>query len=189
MKFSQGVNMRLIVSSLLCAGILACAFLFFTQANSSRTPLSQLLLQAQTLSPQIQGRIAMGDTRLANVKVTRTLSIGEQHFVSQAITDEQGQFSFAALTSDEPLLGRSTDRLWQDISLYYQGQQYVLWYTAIDHEMDNFVVQETLSQLDCNLLWGEDEFSINDKRRLGLPVNVYSICDLAPEQVQKKPLI
>ncbi|MEM0514412.1 DUF6795 domain-containing protein [Pseudoalteromonas sp. YIC-827] len=181
--------MRLIVSCLLCAGILACAVLFFTQANSSSVPLSQLLLQAQTLSPQIQGRLALGDNRLANVKITRTLSIGKQYFVSQAVTDEQGHFSFAALTSDEPLLGRSPDRLWQDISVHYQGQQYVLWYTAIDHEMDNFIVQKALSKLDCNLLWNEDEFSISDRRRLGLPVNVYSICDLAPEQIQKKPLI
>ncbi|WP_158677938.1 DUF6795 domain-containing protein [Pseudoalteromonas sp. T1lg76] len=181
--------MRLIVSSLLCAGILACAVLLFTQANSNRPQLSQLLLQAHTLSPQIQGRLAIGDTDLANIKITRTLSIGQQHFVTQAITDEHGQFSFAAHTSDEPLLGRSPDRLWQDISVQYQGQQYVLWYTAIDHEMDNLIVQEALSKLDCNLLWGEDEFSIQDRRRMGLPVNVYSICDLAPEQIQKKPLI
>ncbi|MEO2279241.1 DUF6795 domain-containing protein [Pseudoalteromonas pernae] len=174
--------MRATVFSLFAAAALTTLVLFFSNSDSSRQLFPDLLVQGQTLSPAINGRVVVGDISLANVKITRTLSIGQQKFVSQVVTDANGQFSFQEMTSKEPLLGESTNRLWQDISLSYDGNDYVLWYTAIDHEMDNFIVRDALSSLACNLESSENEFNISDKRRPGLPVSVYSICDIALTQ-------
>ena len=155
--------------------------------NNTPSPIfTTMLSQQQTLSPAINGRVVVGDISLANAQITRTLSIGRQQFVSQVTTDANGQFSFQVLTSDTQLLGNNTDRLWQDVSLVHEGQQYVLWYTAIDHEVDNYIVKDALSSLACDLRSSESEFNITDKRRPGLPINVYSICDI--NQSQKKPL-
>ncbi|WP_462158505.1 DUF6795 domain-containing protein [Pseudoalteromonas sp. GB56] len=174
--------MRPTVISLFTAAVLTTLVLFFSRSDPHRPMFSDLLIQGQTLSPAINGRIVIGDISLANVKITRTLSIGQQKFVSQVITDANGQFSFKEMTSHEPLLGSNTNRLWQDISLSYKGTDYVLWYTAIDHEMDNYIVRDALSSLACDLESNENEFNISDKRRPGLPVSVYSICDIALTQ-------
>ena len=182
--------MRLIAFSLFCAGLLACSVTLLGDFGQHRPLISDLVTQSQTLSPQVKGKLALGGSELVNVEITRTLSVGDQQFVSRAKTDSSGHFYFAPMTTEHPVFGEPPERLWQDISVRYQGQQYVLWYTAIDHELDNFVLQETLSQLQCNLLSAENEFNISDKRRPSLPVNVYSICDLhVQKSAQKKAAV
>ncbi|MFY8273355.1 DUF6795 domain-containing protein [Pseudoalteromonas sp. SSDWG2] len=178
--------MRSSLITLACAATLSAPIALLS--NNSDIPFNLFTTQQdeQTLSPKVTGSLFVGERQLANIEITRTLSIGETKFISHARTNYRGEFSFNEYVSSEALIGQSNARLWQDISVRYQGQQYVLWYTAIDHEIDNYVIQKAVANLECDLRSPEREININDRYRPRIPISVYSICEISDDK--KKPL-
>lgn len=131
------------------------------------------------LSPAVQGNITLDGKPLSGVTVFRELDY-DASYSDDAVTDAQGRFQFAEknIRSRQPgnKLDQSTIR--QVISLDYQGQTYVLWYTSTPSIKPHATFQRLLSSLHCELTSPEQKYSLPNAEYPDFPHGVISICQL-----------
>jgi len=131
------------------------------------------------LSPAVQGKITLDGQPVAGVTVFRELDY-DASYNDDAVTDAQGHFQFSEknIKSRQPgnKLDQSTIR--QVISVDYQGQTYVLWYTSTPSIKPHATFQRLLTALHCELTSPEQKYSLPNAEYPDFPHGVISICQL-----------
>lgn len=156
--------------------IAATAFGISYSSHLNPASNSNIIKQQLALSPQVTGKLVLGQQVLSHTKVTRTLTVGAQYFEQTVYTDAQGQFSFAPFTAQvKTKLQQASPRIWQDIKAVHNETDYSLWYTALSNEQDNQFIAKPLSTLECDLLDNNDH-QILEIDHPHAPLTVFSIC-------------
>ena len=133
------------------------------------------------LSPAVRGRITLNGEPLHNVTVYRELDY-DASYSDEAVTNSRGEFSFQERNIRSRLPGNKLDQstIRQVISVDYQGQTFVLWYTSTPSIKPHDTFTRILDELTCDLKGPEQNFSLANKEYPDFPHNVVSICQLPP---------
>jgi len=78
--------------------ILLVVFAFLATTEATANMFGLFKKHDVHLSPAVSGKLSKGDTPLKGIAVTRSLTYDNEQ-IDTAVTDEQGQFSFPAIST------------------------------------------------------------------------------------------
>lgn len=130
------------------------------------------------LTPAVNGRVTLNGQPLSNLEVIYSLTYGDEHKLS-ARTDEQGYFSFPEKVIESNLPSKLFDetRVFQEIFVEWNNQNYTLWYTVLPGITSEKVVEEKLAKLECDLTHPEKEYHFDRQDGTDFTQGVFSICN------------
>jgi len=131
------------------------------------------------LSPEVKGHAFNNGIPMENVEVYRDLKYDNETYTEIVKTDSKGRFQF---TSKEVRSSRPNslleNRIWQEISVKYQGKFYILWYLVNASIEPHQTITETLAKLECDISEDENEFELANIEDPNYPHGVLSRCKL-----------
>lgn len=129
------------------------------------------------LSPEVRGRVTLEGKPLSGLEVYRTLDYGKE-YVHTVETDSDGQFGFPEMNIKSNRPGRLFDetRVRQVIGLFYEGENYLLWYTVPGGITPRKTLSAKLRTLNCELTVPEMEHVFQNHEHPSFPHGVFSIC-------------
>lgn len=141
------------------------------------------------LSPEVRGQIMEGGKPVAGLKVSRSLTYGEER-IDHTHTDEQGRFEFPVKWIRSGIPGRPMDetRNRQIVYAEREGKQFLLWYAVTDSIEPEAVVREKLGSMRCDLNTPEELQHFEMAEHPGFTHDVMSICRWKLARTSDQPL-
>jgi hypothetical protein len=151
---------------------------FFVYPQQAKTDMFSWFKKYDVhLSPAVYGQITLDGEPLHSIKVFRELDY-DKSYTDEAVTNAQGEFHFPEKNIKSRLPGNKLDQptIRQVISLDYQGQTFVLWYTSTPSIEPHATFQRLLAALNCELKSPEEKYSLPNMEYPDFPHGVVSIC-------------
>lgn len=176
MKFKR-INFK--SAATLIAAVLGTLLLFLSSTQAVADMFSLFKKYDVHLSPEVHGQITLEGKPLSNIEILRGLTYGDDgELIDKATTDEQGRFYFPEknIRSRKPGSMFDESRIRQIISLDYNKEKYLLWYTAPIGVKTNKALTERLKKLNCDLSNIEEEVEFDSPEYPQSGHLVHSIC-------------
>lgn len=160
--------------------ILAVSALLFLLSTQAATTMFGLFKKYDVhLSPEVHGVITNKGEPVADLKVFRGLTYGDdKELVDETLTDDQGRFSFPEknIRSRKPGSMFDESRIRQVIVAKAENKDYMLWYTQAIGVEPNKALSERLEKLYCELENPEEKVRFNSFEYPQAGYLVHSIC-------------
>lgn len=160
--------------------IFSSAFIFFILSQQVNADMFDWFKKYDVhLSPAVQGKITLDGQPVQNAAVFRELDY-DTSYTDEVVTNSAGEFSFEAKNIRSRLPGNKLDQstIRQVISVDYQGQTFVLWYTSTPSIKPSATFTRVLGELTCDLKTPEQKYSLPNIEYPDFPHGVVSICQL-----------
>lgn len=133
--------------------IVSIAVVFVTTSQACADMLGFFKKHDFILSAPIKGHLLDNGQPVANTKVMRSLTYGDE-YVDETITDEQGYFTFTEKTikTGKPSNMFDNESLVQHVYLENGTPEgVVLWYTTVSMHENSNTLQTLLAELECDI--------------------------------------
>ena len=129
------------------------------------------------LFPEVNGTIVISGVPMEGLTVVQEAHLDETE-VRTTKTDVEGRFSFPEweIYSRHPGLPLSEIRLFQTITIKYQGEQYLLWYRVTGGFKGAATITEVLADMDCDLFDAEAQLGFPNVEHPSFDHNIFSVC-------------
>ncbi|WP_377110467.1 DUF6795 domain-containing protein [Pseudoalteromonas sp. R86517] len=160
--------------------IVSIAVVFFTTSQACADMFGFFNKQEFYLSAPVKGQILDNGQPVANTKVMRSLTYGDE-YVDETTTDEQGYFTFTEKTikTGKPSNMFDNDSLVQHIYLENGTPEgIVLWYTLVSIHEDSDTLKALLAHLECDIGQEPQTYDIPIKEDTSHTFAIYTSCKL-----------
>jgi len=133
--------------------IVTIAVILFTSTQALADMFGLFNKQEFVLSAPVKGQLLNGGQAVANTKVVRSLTYGDE-YVDEATTDENGYFAFAQKTikTAKPSNMFDNESLIQHIYLENGTPEgIVLWYVTVSMHEDSDTLTSLLADIECDI--------------------------------------
>ncbi|WP_328185443.1 DUF6795 domain-containing protein [Marinobacter sp. OP 3.4] len=129
------------------------------------------------LFPEVNGTLTISGVPMEGLTVVQEAHL-EDTEVRKTKTDVNGQFSFPEweIYSRHPGLPLSEIRLFQIMTVQYQGKQYMLWHHVTGGFKGAEMITEVLADMRCDLFEPEAQIGFPDVEHPSFEHAVFSVC-------------
>ena len=129
------------------------------------------------LFPEVNGTLTISGVPMEGLTVVQEAHL-EDTEVRETKTDENGHFSFPEweIYSRHPGLPLSEIRLFQTMTVEYQGEQYLLWYRVTGGFKGAKTITDRMGQMDCDLFDPEAQQGFPNVEHPSFDHGIFSIC-------------
>ncbi len=129
------------------------------------------------LSPEVKGVVTLNGRPVEGAQVVRTLDY-DREYREEQLTGVDGRFSFPEknIMSDRPNKLLDETRVRQILTVNYEGQKYLIWYTTPGTIHRRTAIARRLGALHCELTNPEIEHGFENIEKPEFPHSTFSIC-------------
>lgn len=129
------------------------------------------------LSPEVNGVVMVGGHPAKGARVVRTLDY-DQEYREETLTNDVGAFHFPekAIQSSRPGKLLDETRVRQIVTVTYQGEKYLLWYSTPGTIHWRTGIASRLSSMQCELTNPETEQGFKNVEKPRFPHSTFSVC-------------